>query len=474
MVKKRTAILWIRKDFRLQDNLSLTEGASFDELVPVYIWDESDSNPWRPGEASKWWLHQTLKRFQARLVELGSDLIVLKGTPEEQLSKIAKKIEANALLWNRSYDPSESSKVKTVKERCELFLDVKPYEGNLLCSPEELLKKDGSPYLIYTPFWKNFLSKYVVKKVPQVNKLPPLPQSARGMGCQVEDLNLLPSFPWHEEFHRYWRTGEEEALKKVRNFIKKNIKAYNHARDLPDKEGTSLLSPHFHFGEIHPQRVLSMIADEYGDLSKIRDLNVIQFMKEILWREFSYHLLQHFPKIPTEPFREAFKAFPWKKNKKYFIAWTKGETGYPIVDAGMRQLWKTGWMHNRVRMITASFLVKHLGIPWQEGAKWFWDTLVDADLANNTQGWQWTAGCGADAAPFFRIFNPITQGEKFDPSGKYAARWCPELKKLPPKWIYRPWEAPVNEMAKAGVTLDVDYPYPIVDHKEARNRALKF
>lgn len=472
MAKKQTAILWIRNDFRLHDNLALTEAAKFDELIPVYVWNEADLNPWRPGGPSKWWLHHALKLFQKRLADLGSDLILLKGPPEEQILQIAKKSGASTVLWNHSYDPSQSNKVKAVQEALRLEFELKSFQGNILCPPEELCKKDGSPYLVYTPFWKNFLSKYTLPTVTKTKKLPPVPKEVTGIGCRVEELNLLSDLLWHEEFHTYWKPGEEEALKKVRNFFKKNIQKYNCARDLPDTEGTSRLSPHFHFGEIHPQRVLRMLADKYGDLNKIRDPNVIQFMKEILWREFSYHLLQHFPKTPTQPLRESYKAFPWKKNQKLFTAWTKGKTGYPIVDAGMRQLWQTGWMHNRVRMITASFLIKHLGISWKEGAKWFWDTLVDADLANNTQGWQWTAGCGADAAPFFRIFNPIIQGEKFDPDGKYAARWCPELQKLSPTWIYRPWEAPEKELAKANITLGVDYPYPIVDHKEARNRAL--
>ncbi len=472
MPKKRTAILWIRNDFRLHENPALTEAASFDELIPVYIWDEGNSNPWRPGEASKWWLHQTLKIFQKRLAELGSDLILLKGSPHEQLLHIAKKSGATAILWNCSYDPSESNIVKAVQKALHLKVDLQWFQGNILCSPEELCKKDGSPYLVYTPFWRNFLAKYSVTAATKSKKLPPLPKEFRAIEFCVEDLNLLSHLSWHEAFHKYWKPGEEEALKKVRNFFKKNLNKYDSYRNLPDTEGTSMLSPHFHFGEIHPQQVLRMIADEYGDLKKIRDPNIIQFMKEILWREFSYHLLQHFPKTPNQPLKEVYKDFPWKKNEKLFTAWTKGETGYPIVDAGMRQLWNTGWMHNRVRMITASFLIKHLGISWQEGAKWFWDTLVDADLANNTQGWQWTAGCGADAAPFFRIFNPIMQSEKFDPDGNYVAFWCPELKNLPPKWIYRPWQAPAKELAKACIILGVDYPHPVVDHRVARDKAL--
>ena len=351
-------------------------------------------------------------------------------------------------------------------------LESKAYPGNLLCSTDFLLKKDGLPYLVYTPFWNNFVKKYELAGLSKPKKIPPFSTEVSKFGCSLDSLGLLSKLDWHKGFHDWWQPGEEEALKKTKRFIKKGLAGYNSARDRPAIKGTSMLSPHLHFGEIHPQRVLSLISEQYGSLSKIHNLNTIQFCKEILWREFSYHLLHHFPKTPINPLREVFKNFPWKRNKKHFTAWTRGQTGYPIVDAGMRQLWKTGWMHNRIRMITASFLIKHLNIPWQDGAKWFWDTLLDADLASNTQGWQWTAGCGADAAPFFRVFNPITQGEKFDPKGEYAAFWCPELAKLPSKWIYRPWEAPQEVLTEAGVEIGDNYPYPVVDHKEARGKAL--
>lgn len=473
MEKKSTAILWLRNDFRLNDNLALSKAAEFSHLLPVFVWDEDDKNPWKLGGASKWWLSQSLSLFKKRLQELGSDLILLKGSTETELLRLAKETKASSLLWNRRYDPSEAKKVQSlVKALKEEKIQVETFSGSLLCTPEELLKKDGSPYLVYTPFWKNFLSKYKVKKLEKPRSLPPIPEDYIYRGYEVEELCLLPDLTWHKAFHHYWKPSEKEALKQTRSFLKKGLTSYHSKRDLPAVKGTSKLSPYLHFGEIHPQRILWLVAEEFGDLKKIADANIVQFSKEILWREFSYHLLNHFPKTPNQPLRESFKKFPWKKNKRLLTAWTRGQTGYPIVDAGMRQLWKTGWMHNRVRMITASFLVKHLGIPWQEGAKWFWDTLVDADLASNTQGWQWTAGCGADAQPFFRIFNPMTQGEKFDPKGSYISSWCPELSKVPPKWISRPWEAPDEVLNKAGVSLGKDYPHPIVDHKEARGKAL--
>ena len=468
-----TAILWVRNDFRLNDNLALLEAARFAKLIPIYIWDENDTNPWRPGRASQWWLHQSISIFQKRLQDLGSNLLILKGSPDVELSRVAKESQASVVFWNRSYNPSEAKKIASItKALKETSVAVETFQGNLLCSPVELLKKDGSPYLVYTPFWRNFLTKYTPQKIDKPSKLPAIPNEFKHSEHDVSALQLLPELSWHENFHKYWNPGEQEALKQTKSFLKKKIADYNSARDLPAINGTSKLSPYLHFGEIHPQRILWLVFEEFGDLENITDPNIVQFCKEILWREFSYHLLNHFPKTPTHPLRESFKNFPWKKNKQLFNAWKRGQTGYPIVDAGMRQLWQTGWMHNRVRMITASFLVKHLGIPWQEGAKWFWDTLVDADLASNTQGWQWTAGCGADAQPFFRIFNPMTQGEKFDPEGSYVSNWCPELANIPPKWIYQPWTAPNEVLDKARVRIGDNYPHPIVDHKEARYEAI--
>ena len=473
MVSDQTCVLWIRKDFRFNDNQALIEASKFKEMIPTFVWDDHDLKPWSTGGASKWWLHHTLNQFKKALKDRGSDLLILKGSPEEQITKLCRQSNASAVLFNHSHNPFELK----VEQKLRKHLDSQniathSFHGSLLCPTDSLLKADGSPYLVYTPFWRNFLKKYKPQSIQGPLKLPSLPAKITSLCVGIESLALLPPLKWHENFHHYWSVGEEAAEKKVKEFIKKGLESYNSDRDLPSQDGTSRLSPHLHFGEIHPQRILSMVESKFGALETIKDPNIIQFCKEVLWREFSYHLLHHFPKTPSQPLRDAFKKFPWKKNQKLFKAWSKGLTGYPIVDAGMRQLWETGWMHNRVRMITASFLVKHLGIPWQDGAKWFWDTLVDADLASNTQGWQWTSGCGADAAPFFRIFNPITQGEKFDPQGQYASQWCPELSKLPPKWIYRPWEAPKHILKQAGVTLGDNYPLPIVDHKEAREKAL--
>ena len=473
MTKPKTAILWVRNDFRFDDNEALCQGTEYEQLLPVYVASESQT-PFNRGGASKWWLHHTIDAYKKRLRKLGSELLLVKGRPEEVLLQLAKDYNAEAILWNRSYNPYDADMVgKLIAKANKMQLETIGCKGSLLCEKEFLLKDDGTPYKVFTAFWRNFIKKYELKVLDRPKKIPPLPPKALEHSLSLEQLELLPTINWDAEFPEHWQVGEDRAQEKVRSFIEDGLSRYNDLRDQPNIDGTSKLSPHLHFGEIHPQRVLQMVVSKYGPISSLGDKNIIQYCKEILWREFSYHLLLHFPHTTKKPLNADFEKFPNQKDEDFFKAWAKGQTGYPIVDAGMRQLWRTGWMHNRVRMITASFLIKHLGISWQKGAAWFWDTLVDADLASNTQGWQWTAGCGADAAPYFRIFNPITQGEKFDPKGLYAAHWCPELSKLPPKWIYKPWEAPESELIKAGIELGETYPYPVVDHREAREKALE-
>ena len=404
---------------------------------------------------------------------MGSDIFVFEGEASQILPEIAERCKASAIIFNRSYNPEQGDLVASlIANAKKSAIKVIPCPGSVLCEKELLLKDNGSPYRVYTPFWRKFVQVFENKLLSPLKNIPPPPQTPGFDINSINSLNLLPAIDWYKSFHEFWQPGELSALAKVRSFLSSSVKSYKTHRDAPHLNGTSCLSPHLHFGEIHPQRVLGELMERFGSLSEIEDPHVIHFAKEIVWREFSYHLLQHFPQTPTQPLVESFKDFPYQKKPLWFKAWSRGMTGYPMVDAGMRQLWTSGWMHNRVRMVTASFLVKHLGVHWLEGARWFWDTLVDADLASNTQGWQWTSGCGADAAPFFRIFNPITQGEKFDPDGLYAARWCPELAKLPPKWIYRPWQAPQHELKRAQVQLGVTYPHPIVDHKQARERAL--
>ncbi|MFK7872817.1 MAG: deoxyribodipyrimidine photo-lyase [Oligoflexales bacterium] len=470
MKKKGTALVWVRNDFRIDENQALIEASEYEYVLPVFIHDVKKE--WPPGEASCWWLHHSLVEYQDSLQKQGSNLFIMEGQGQHVFSDIFEKIDIQAVFWNRNYDPSSKNQVKeAIKEFEKRDIPWTACAGSLLKEPADLLKSDGSPYLVYTPFWRNFLKKY--RSFPKNKKrgLSPSPEGV-AQSLRVESLKLLPTIPWDTGFF-IWKPGEKNAKKALKNFIQSGIESYHDKRDFPAVSGTSSLSPYLHFGEIHPRSILDAVEKEYGPLSRIKNENIIQFCKEIVWREFAYHLLYFFPLLPDEPLKKQFKDFPWKKNANWFDLWCSGNTGYPIVDAGMRELWNTGWMHNRVRMIVASFLIKHLNIPWQEGARWFWNTLVDADLASNTQGWQWTAGCGPDASPFFRIFNPITQGEKFDQSGDYIRKWCPELSKIPLKWIHKPWELTTLELANYGVTLGCDYPRPIVDHKTARAKALE-
>lgn len=432
-------IVWFRKDLRLSDNPALYAAAKKGVVLPLYILDET------LGAASKWWLHHSLLALE----ESGVPLILRSGDPEKILAQLLKETKAEAIYWNRCYEPESIKRDIQLKKK----FPVESFNGSLLHEPWEILNDSEEFYKVYTHYWKKSL------KLDKIEKPLPKPQVRWAKGVRTEKLSswkLLPTHPnWASKFDSFWEIGEEAAQKKLRSFISTSLKAYGHDRDFPAIVGTSRLSPHLHFGEISPRQIWHAAP------------HASKFLSEIGWREFSYYLLYHFPKLPTAPFRPEFAKFPWKKNGKALKAWHQGKTGYPIVDAGMRELWSTGWMHNRVRMIVASFLIKDLLQPWQEGAAWFWDTLVDADLANNSASWQWVAGSGADAAPFFRIFNPVLQGKKFDPDGTYIKRWVPELAKVPPKWIHEIWEAPEEIQA-----LAKNYPSPIVDHEEARKIAL--
>ncbi|MBP6217408.1 MAG: deoxyribodipyrimidine photo-lyase [Oligoflexales bacterium] len=477
MNKLNVAIVWFRNDLRLQDHAALLRASRQKSLIPLYIWDPETEGRWQAGEASRWWLHHSLLDLDRELSKRNSRLIILCGNRLKIFETLITKFKISSVFWNRSYEPDLHDSDTLVEDLLvRKGIQVEICRGNLITEPGEVLKDDGTPYLVYTAFWKRFLSNLELKLEPHGHKtesLPPLPPGVQGWGETLSKLNLLPAIPWDSAFSSYWKVSEQEAHVRLNTFLKNNIRGYQKQRDLPSVTGTSSLSPYLHFGQIHPARIFKSIQSQFGDVKKIEDPSIVQFCKELVWREFAHHLLFHFPILPELSMRKKFNKFPWKADEKKFNAWKKGMTGYPIVDAGMRQLWTTGWMHNRVRMIVASFLTKDLHIPWQEGAQWFWDTLLDADLANNTQGWQWTAGCGFDAAPFFRIFNPMTQGEKFDPGGVYIKTWCPELKGLPEKWIHKPWMAPPKTLSDAGLRLGVDYPLPIVDHKLAREYSLE-
>ena len=469
------SIVWFRKDLRLEDNPSLMAARDHGgPVVPLYIWDSDASEEWAMGSASKWWLHQSLKSLDKALTTLGSHLTICQGTYLEILENIVREIGATAVFWNRDYEPSFRIKEqKIIKRLKELNITVQTFNGSWLFDPDSLMNKSGKAYQVFTPFWTHCLSGEKPKKplsspirFPEPINIP--------TSIPIQQLELEPKIDWTAGFRATWTPGEKGAKQQFMYFMKEGLSNYEIDRDRPDLRGSSRLSPHLHFGEISPRLIWHKVTDHMNSKKeKTFFRNAQSYLRQLGWREFANHLLHHFPHTTTQSLRPKYETLPWKTNEVHLKAWQKGMTGYPIVDAGMRELWVTGWMHNRVRMIVASFLTKHLQISWQHGAEWFWDTLVDADLANNTLGWQWVAGCGADAAPYFRIFNPVTQGLKFDPKGDYVRRWVPELARLPYPWIHKPWKAPPLLLKESGLTLGKTYPFPMVDHQEARGNALQ-
>lgn len=471
-------IYWLRNDLRLADNPALMHAVGRGQVVPVFIWNPQEHGSWSPGAARQWWLHQSLASLATSLERCGSRLILRQGDALDHLKAIAKTTGADTVVWSRRYEPALIEADKRVKRGlADAGVDAKSFNGALLFEPWQAQTKQGRPYQVYSPF------RRFVEALPQPDEPLKAPRQIEPPGRwpksdPLDALGLMPAMPWYERMAKAWEPGESGAIKRLKVFCKAAIETYKVDRDYPIKPATSRLSPHLLHGEISPRQAYHAAAKRLRDArGKDMKTNIHHFISEVLWREFGYHLIYHFPHTTDRPLRQKYAAFPWastrnKAGRAALTAWQQGQTGYPIVDAGMRELWHTGWMHNRVRMVVASFLVKHLLITWHEGAKWFWDTLVDADLASNTLGWQWAGGCGADAAPYFRIFNPMTQGEKFDADGAYVRKWCPELKGVPNKYIHKPWECPPLELQAAGVTLGEDYPEPIVDHKRARERAL--
>ncbi|MFS8123795.1 deoxyribodipyrimidine photo-lyase [Rhizobium sp. BR 250] len=462
------AIVWFRKDLRLSDNLALLAAMDHNgPVIPVYI-REQFSGPL--GGAQQWWLHHSLASLAAALEKIGSRLLFLSGDTEKTLRQLISETGADALFWNRRYDPAGIATDRVLKQTLrEDGLTVRSFSGQLLHEPSRLQTKSGGPYRVYTPFWRALEGGDEPRApvdAPKSLKAPKTwPKSEK-----LSDWKLLPTRPdWAKDFSEIWVPGENGALEKLDDFIDGALKGYEEGRDFPAKPATSLLSPHLASGEISPAAVWHATK---GLSRHIASHDISRFRKELVWREFCYHLLFHFPELDEKNWNDSFDAFPWRDDEKSLKAWTRGMTGYPIVDAGMRQLWQHGTMHNRVRMIVASFLIKHLLIDWRKGEKWFRDTLVDADAASNAANWQWVAGSGADASPFFRIFNPILQGEKFDGDGDYVRRFVPELEKLDRKFIHKPFQAPKELLDKAGIELGKTYPRPIVDHARARERAL--
>lgn len=459
-----TAIVWFRRDLRLADNPALDHARrAHAAVVPVFIWDPDAEGDWSPGAASRWWLHHALAHLDDRLRQRGSRLIIARGNTAAELERIGRAVGAEAVYWNRLYEPAYVGRDQTLKRQLlDSGVSARSFGGSLLFEPWHLLKADDSPYLVFTPFWKQMQKRWTpMLAAPEPRELSAPERWPATL--KLSELALLPASSWASGFESRWTPGELAARTRLERFVGEAVEHYQSARDRPDRHGSSRLSPHLHFGELSPAQVVRAL-DDAGELPQGQGR--WSFLREIAWREFSSHLLFHFPTLPDEPLKDQFSAFPWRVQADYagdLRAWQQGCTGIPMVDAGMRELWQTGWMHNRVRMIVASFLTKNLLIPWQEGAKWFWDTLVDADLANNSAGWQWTAGCGADAAPFFRVFNPVLQGEKFDPEGAYVRRWVPELSGRSAKRLHQ-----ARESSERGL----DYPSARVDLKGSRERAL--
>jgi len=465
-----TTLVWLRQDLRLADNPALSTAAERGMVVPVYIWSPDEEAPWAPGAAARVWLHQSLNALDTSLQALGSRLIIRHGPAEAALLALARETGATAIHWNRTYEPSAIARDKKIKAALTANgIRAESFKANLIFEPWEVMTGEDCPYRVFTPYWNAFQGHpepAAPITAPDAIRAPDRwPESA-----PLDSLGLLPGISWDTGIREAWTPGEVSACERLDVFASELMTDYESRRDTPSRETTSLLSPHLHFGEISPREIWHTCKRAAGGRGKA----ALPFLRQIAWREFAHHVLYHFPHTTDAPMRPEFEKFPWRTDAKALRAWQRGRTGYPIVDAGMRQLWTTGWMHNRVRMIVASFLVKDLHLHWLEGARWFWDTLVDADLANNSFGWQWAAGCGADAAPYFRIFNPVLQGEKFDPTGDYVRRWVPELGALPAKWIHKPWETPSTVLADAGLRLGENYPDPIVDHAQARAQALAF
>lgn len=470
-----TAVVWFRQDLRLSDNPALSHAIqSGDNIIPLYIHAPEDAEPWEPGGASRSWLHYSLAALEGDCERLGSRLIIRRGPVSAALLDICREVSASTVYWNRLYEPALSARDSGIEAFMrQRGISVKTFNAALLYEPREVTKTTGEPYRVFTPFWKAIRKKGVLKQIhPRPTALPSVGKDLKSLSLAA--LELLPKIPWDRGFYDVWTPGEAGAQHALSQFLSERVEHYRTGRDHPGSDLTSRLSPHLHFGEISPRQVAMAIEEcrTRRDVPNMED-NTEAFVRELAWREFAYHLLVHFPYTAEEPLNPRFAEFPWASDPKPLLAaWQRGLTGYPMVDAGMRELWATGWMHNRVRMLTASFLTKNLRVWWLEGAKWFWDTLVDADLASNSFGWQWTAGCGADAAPYFRVFNPVLQGERFDPEGRYVRRWIPELSRLPAAFVHQPWRVPENLLADFGVKLGENYPRPIVDLSESRKAAL--
>ncbi len=467
---KSPILVWFRRDLRLTDNPALSAAlASNHPTIPIYIWDDSETNISRlPGGASKWWLHQSLVQLSTSITKRKGTLILRRGATEKVLQSLIAETGASAIYSNRSFIRAEFNQdIQLQHQLRRQGISTRFFDGATLVSPDNLLTQQEKPYRVFTPFWNRLQDVYSPIALPTIPlTFSPTPNIKSD---RLNQWQLLPTQPdWTGGLKSTWAVGEKAAHQQFNHCVESILHNYPTTRDRPDLTGTSKLSPHLCWGEISPHRIWQTVTAAVSD-NKLDARAAMSFLRELAWRDFNHHLLFHYPQMETQNWRIEFDDFPWPDNSEAYTAWCHGQTGYPLVDAGMRELWATGWMHNRVRMVVASFLVKHLLVHWRQGEAWFWDTLVDADLANNVGNWQWVSGCGADAAPYFRIFNPTLQAEKFDPEGHYIRRWVPELAQFSNRWVNKPWQTPTPELS---ISSGTTYPPPIVNHRQARNKAL--
>ena len=463
-MNKNIGVVWLRNDFRFIKNDALIYACKNHETVSaLYIYKKKE---FKNRSAQQWWLFQSLNNFKNKLEKLNITLEVIEAESYKVIFEKILKKEKFSIYWNKVYEPQYLLFDQKISNSLKLKnINFKIFKGNLLNESHEIKKNDNTPFKVFTPFWRTAEKYYLEKGFKKNEKIKSKKKKIKFLNHSVNLEIILPKKKWYKKFEDFWKPSEEEAIKNIKYFTKKDIAEYGENRDIPGTQGTSKISPYLAFGQIHVETI-------WEECQAIQNKNngYRKYINELGWREFSHSLINYFPEMLKGNLKKEFDLFPWEVNPKHLSVWQKGMTGYPIVDAGMRELKKTGWMHNRVRMITASFLVKHLRIHWKEGEKHFRDCLLDFNEANNVSGWQWVAGSGADAAPYFRIFNPILQGERFDPNGEYVKKWVPELLNIPKEFIHKPWELDRNVKE---FELGKSYPKPIVNHETARNAALE-